>query len=283
MENGNQLIQILFIALIVMFAMNYFFPASNTKVTPVSTPQGVYLTSAQTDYIAPTIPTITINNHTSTPITLDTCRDISLQKDALVLSGGTVGFPHTFCRTVTVAAEGSGALVMDPLYRIFQSSGAFSVHLSLAGTDHTVAFTLSDPGALRLFFRTVFYAPIYNFFVFLLYILPGNSLGLAIITITIAIRLLLLVPQHHMLMSNRRLQEIQPKVREIQDLHKEDQSKLGMELMALYKREGVNPLGSCLPLLVQMPILIVLYSVILEITHIVNSYYLYPVLSGFDI
>lgn len=53
--------------------------------------------------------------------------------------------------------------------------------------------------------------------------------------------------------------------------------------MALYKAEQVNPLGSCLPLLIQMPLLIVLYQVVLSITDLSNLYFLYPSLMGFDI
>lgn len=105
---------------------------------------------------------------------------------------------------------------------------------------------------------------------------------MAIIAITVLIRFALLVPQHHILVSSRKMQAIQPKVKEIQKKYEGDQAKIGMELMDLYKREGVNPLGSCLPLLVQMPILIVLYWVIDGIGDPTNSFFLYPFLSGFD-
>lgn len=79
------------------------------------------------------------------------------------------------------------------------------------------------------------------------------------------------------------MQAIQPKIKELQEKYKGDQAKIGMELMALYKAEQVNPLGSCLPLLIQMPLLIVLYWVVLEITLLSNYYYLYSPLASFDI
>lgn len=79
------------------------------------------------------------------------------------------------------------------------------------------------------------------------------------------------------------MQAIQPKIKELQEKHKGDQAKIGMELMALYKAEHVNPLCSCLPLLIQMPLLIVLYWVVLEITLLSNYYYLYSPLASFDI
>ncbi len=65
-----------------------------------------------------------------------------------------------------------------------------------------------------------------------------------------------------MLESQKKLQKIQPKIKAIQEEYKEDKALLGQKIMELYKKEGVNPMGSCLPLLIQMPILIGLYWVI---------------------
>jgi YidC/Oxa1 family membrane protein insertase len=73
------------------------------------------------------------------------------------------------------------------------------------------------------------------------------------------------------------MQVIQPKVKAIQEEFKGDQSKIGMKMMELYKKEGVNPLGSCLPILVQIPILIVLYQVILNISNPSNLAHLYDI------
>lgn len=146
------------------------------------------------------------------------------------------------------------------------------------------ADTLGEvPGFFRSLFRNIFYAPIYNLFAFLISTIPGYSFGLAIILVTIAIRLLLLVPQHHILANSKKMQAIQPKIKELQEKYKGDQAKIGMELMNLYKAEQVNPLGSCLPLLIQMPLLIVLYWVVLGITDFANYYYLYAPLASFDI
>ncbi len=59
--------------------------------------------------------------------------------------------------------------------------------------------SIDHAGWVRLFFRTIFYNPVYNLFATLILIFPGHSLGLAIVAITILIRLILLVPQQHML------------------------------------------------------------------------------------
>lgn len=138
-----------------------------------------------------------------------------------------------------------------------------------------VQIEVGPAGLMRKFFRNVFYDPVYNLFAALILIFPSYSLGWAIVTITILIRLILLVPQQHMMVSQRKMQAIQPKVKAIQDEHKGDQAVIGMKMMELYKKEGVNPLGSCLPILIQIPILIVLYQVILNIGNAANLAHLY--------
>ena len=84
---------------------------------------------------------------------------------------------------------------------------------------------------------TLVYEPIYNLFVALLTWIPGHSLGWAIIVITLIIRLILLVPQQHMLESQKKLQKIQPKIKAIQKEYKGDQAILGQKMMELYKTE----------------------------------------------
>jgi YidC/Oxa1 family membrane protein insertase len=97
----------------------------------------------------------------------------------------------------------------------------------------------------------------------------GNY-GVAIILLTVAIRLLLFPLMHTSTVSMRKMQKLQPKIKEIQAKHKkkkQDQqarAKMNQEMMALYKQEGVNPMGGCLPMLVQLPILWALYKLFLN-------------------
>jgi YidC/Oxa1 family membrane protein insertase len=63
------------------------------------------------------------------------------------------------------------------------------------------------------------------------------------------------------------MQELQPKMRELQERFKDDKEKLAQEQMKLYREHGVNPLGGCLPLLIQFPILIGLYRAIVELAN----------------
>ena len=88
------------------------------------------------------------------------------------------------------------------------------------------------------------------------------SLGLAIILLTFAVRLLLLPLSIKQTRSMREMQNIQPEVKKIQAKNKGNRQKMNEELMALYKEHNVNPFGGCLPLLMQFPVLIGLFYVI---------------------
>ncbi|MDQ3957696.1 MAG: YidC/Oxa1 family membrane protein insertase [Actinomycetota bacterium] len=90
------------------------------------------------------------------------------------------------------------------------------------------------------------------------------SYGLAIILLTLAVRVLLLPLSIKQTKSMREMQAIQPEIKRLQAKHKGDRQKMNEELMALYKEHGVNPLGGCLPLLMQFPVLIALFYVIRE-------------------
>lgn len=86
--------------------------------------------------------------------------------------------------------------------------------------------------------------------------------GLAIIIVTLIIRLLLFPIQRKQLKSSFEMQKVQPKLQEIQRLYAGDQVKIQQETQKLYQETGFNPLSGCLPLLVQMPIFIILFQVL---------------------
>lgn len=89
------------------------------------------------------------------------------------------------------------------------------------------------------------------------------SYGLAIILVTILIKLLLYPLTRKQMESMKKMQAIQPKMKEIQEKYGKDREKLAQKQMELYKQEGVNPAGGCLPLLIQMPILFAFYYALL--------------------
>jgi YidC/Oxa1 family membrane protein insertase len=94
-----------------------------------------------------------------------------------------------------------------------------------------------------------------------IYDVVGNY-GLSIIVLTIAIKVVLLPLGVKQIKSMGAMQSIQPKVKELQKKYKGNKAKIQEETMKLYKDAGVNPLGGCLPLLLQFPILIAMYAVI---------------------
>jgi YidC/Oxa1 family membrane protein insertase len=110
-------------------------------------------------------------------------------------------------------------------------------------------------------FNTVLYQPIFNFLVFLYNIIPGHDIGIAIILLTIAIKLVLLPLSIKSTKSQKALQELQPKMEEIKKKYKDQKEEQAKALMELYKSEKVNPLSSCFPLLIQLPFLIAVFSV----------------------
>ncbi len=87
-----------------------------------------------------------------------------------------------------------------------------------------------------------------------------NSWGWAIIVFTLGIKLVTLPLTLKQLQSTKATQELQPKIAELQQKYGKDKAKLQEEQMKLYKEAGVNPLGGCLPLIIQMPILFALYQ-----------------------
>jgi YidC/Oxa1 family membrane protein insertase len=86
--------------------------------------------------------------------------------------------------------------------------------------------------------------------------------GMAIIVLTVLIRILLLPLTWKQTKSMVELQRIQPKIKELQEKYKDDKEKLQEETLKFYSENKVNPLGGCLPLILQMPVLIALYGVL---------------------
>jgi len=83
-----------------------------------------------------------------------------------------------------------------------------------------------------------------------------NNWGVSIIVLTALIKLLLWPLSAKGFSSMAKMRAHQPKLKEIQERYKDDRQKLGSEMMAMYKKEGINPAGGCFPMLLQMPVFI---------------------------
>jgi len=89
--------------------------------------------------------------------------------------------------------------------------------------------------------------------------LIGGSWGWSIILLTFTVRIAILPLTFKGVKSMQRLQTLQPEIKKIQERYKDDRQRMNQEVMAFYQREKVNPLGSCLPLLLQIPFFISLF------------------------
>lgn len=110
-------------------------------------------------------------------------------------------------------------------------------------------------------FNVLLYQPILNLMVFIYNILPSHDLGLAIIILTIIIRLILWPLSQKAVASQKALQVIQPKIKALQEQYKNDKEKLARAMMEVYRQSKVNPFSSFFILLIQFPILIAVYRV----------------------
>lgn len=98
--------------------------------------------------------------------------------------------------------------------------------------------------------------------------------GVAIIIMTVLVKLILYPLTKKQIESTKAMMELQPKMKAIQEKYKDDKQRLNMELANLYKNEGVNPLAGCLPLLVQMPIMIGIFYGIRDFDYVGSSMFL---------
>ncbi|MBU4315227.1 YidC/Oxa1 family membrane protein insertase [Patescibacteria group bacterium] len=125
------------------------------------------------------------------------------------------------------------------------------------------------------FFFTIFYQPLYNLLVGFYDLFPSAGMGLAIILVTILIKVLLFPFTFKSLRGQKQMNELQPKIAKIREDYKDDKEKMAKELMSVYKDNNVNPFSSCLPLLIQLPIFFALYRVLRDGLGQINTEYLY--------
>jgi YidC/Oxa1 family membrane protein insertase len=111
---------------------------------------------------------------------------------------------------------------------------------------------------------TFVYTPLYNLLVLIIDTFPGIDFGVAIILLTILVKILLLPFAIKAIKAQQAVRAIEPKVKELQDKFKDDRQQLGIELMALYKKHQVNPFSSIGLILIQIPIIFGLYYIVLR-------------------
>src|SRR5690349_21401501 len=111
-------------------------------------------------------------------------------------------------------------------------------------------------------FNAILYRPLYNGLVALTALVPGGDIGIAIILLTLIVRVILTPLSHKSVTMQSKMRMIEGHVKQIRIDHAEDKELQAKKIMELYKEHGINPFSSFLLLLVQLPILIALYWVI---------------------
>ncbi len=142
---------------------------------------------------------------------------------------------------------------------------------------------IKKPGIIRQGWDNLLYKPIFNTLVFFVSKLPGHSLGWGIILLTLVIKLILLGPNQKALKSQKVMRNVQPQLDALKEKYKNDPQRLAQETMAVWKKYKVSPMGSCLPMLIQFPVLIALFYVVKDGLNVVDPSILYTPLKDFDL
>ena len=145
-------------------------------------------------------------------------------------------------------------------YSLFGEYGTYQIRLT--GTDASTEIELYEPGVMVKMFRTFITKPFLNALVWMASFLPDHSLGIGVILLTILVKFALYFPTQKSLEGQKRMQQLQPKIEALKKRYTDDREALHRETMKLWKKEGVNPFASFLPMLLQFPILIGLFFVI---------------------
>lgn len=126
-------------------------------------------------------------------------------------------------------------------------------------------------------FHTFLYVPIYNLLIFLVDIVPGGDVGLAVVLATIIVKLILMPLSLSAVKTQRRMKLIEKDLKALRETHKGDKERQAKEMLALYRENGIRPFSSILGILIQLPIIITLYLVFShESLLTVNTALVYP-------
>lgn len=264
----------LVVYLLSQLVMRMFFP---DQFTPGNGATGLMLEARDATVKGGHHPILVIKNKTEQEFALtDTCPMPPVQM-FFVEAEGTPSEKLTElttedtalpCEPLTVLPAGENVtLDLAPWkYSLFSSYGTYEAHIGIPdapeGSQLTTRFSLYEPGPITQVFRTFVTKPLLNLLLFIASLLPGYSLGWAIVILTILVKLVLFVPTQHALEGQKKMQAIQPKLDALKAKYKDNPQQMQKETMRIWKEEKVNPLQSCLPMLVQFPVLIGLFYVI---------------------
>ena len=124
-------------------------------------------------------------------------------------------------------------------------------------------------------FNTTLYNPIYNLFVFLIDIIPGGDVGLAVIILTIIVKLVLFPVSLGAVKTQMKMKLIEPEIKKIQELYKDKKEELAKKTFEVYKKNKINPFSSIIILFIQIPVIFALYFAIWKGLPVIKTEILY--------
>ena len=110
-------------------------------------------------------------------------------------------------------------------------------------------------------FNTYLYTPLYNALIFLSDVIPGHSIGLAIIALTLIIKIILLPLYHQLWRTQQAMKAVEPELKIIKEKYKENREEQARQTMAIYKKYKINPFSGIIIVFIQLPILLALFYV----------------------
>ncbi len=171
------------------------------------------------------------------------------------------------------AVNGLRYLVRAPLSAGSQHTETFRVYMGPRDLDVLKVIDEDLEEAMQFGFFSFFAVPL----LWLLKTIQGvvSNWGVAIILLTVVIKLVFFPLTQSSFKSSQAMQAIQPQLKAVREQYKEDPQKLNAETMRLFQENGVNPLGGCLPMVVQMPVWFALYSALLGSVELYHTDFLY--------
>lgn len=288
----KQLLPLLIILVLFTLVSNLFFGKKN--LDPAIKTQEIALATSQTTYNVGAKIDLTIYNNLTSPISFPTnCigapfKVLKFENNQWIDKTVPVNLSNNSCEKNILTIDPSdqkNISFQEWTYRVFGETGQYQIQATEKNSGKIInsnIFTINPRSFLGRIWDFLLYQPIYNSLIFFASVIPGHSLGLSIIIITLIIRVILYFPSQKALRSQKRIQDIQPKLKNLQEQHKGNQEKIAMETMKLWREHKVNPLSSCLPILIQMPILIGLFYAIQDGLNPDNVHLLYPPLKETD-
>lgn len=120
-------------------------------------------------------------------------------------------------------------------------------------------------------YNTILFEPVFNLLMFLYQLMPAQDMGLAVILLTMIVKALLLPIDMKALRSQKALQEMQPKIDEIQKKYKDDKEEQAKQTMLIFQESKINPFFGIWALFIQIPILIAIYQVLTQLSAAVKN------------